>query len=99
MKTPITKCEVCDNDFQPKDEFEFICKPCIEKLLGHCCGSDDVQMDWQISDGQLPYYWEIVCSCGREARSPLTSLKDMKENAKDLHRGWCLFKEYVPDER
>lgn len=87
---PPTQCSVCDLEFQPNDDMDFVCKSCTSKLGNNCeFGYDDVIMDWGIeTEGDLPYYWVISCVCGRELRSRLCSLNDMNAVAKELHAEW-----------
>lgn len=91
LQTPPSPCSVCDKEFQPADDLEFVCKDCRKLLSGHCdCGFDDVVMDWGIeTEGDFPYYWIIECVCGNEMKSPLHSLGRQDEEAKSLHARWC----------
>ena len=86
--TPITKCSVCDNDFQPADDMDFVCYSCKSKL--HCpCQYDDVVIDWGVeTDGDFPYFWIIECVCGKEKKSRLHGLADVDIVAKELFAEW-----------
>lgn len=89
--TPVTRCCVCDEDFQPVDDLEFVCIKCRNELKGGCggCGYDDVVMDWGIElDGDLPYFWQIDCLCGRTLKSRLHSVDDINQTAKEIHAQW-----------
>jgi predicted amidophosphoribosyltransferase len=84
----IIKCSVCGNQFLSNEEFEFVCKQCQDALVGHCCESDDVLMDWGVVNADLPYYWVIRCSCGNKLKSRLHSLKAQDIVAKEIHAEW-----------
>ena len=84
------KCSVCDNEFVPKDEMDFICGDCQKFLVGHCgCGNDDVQMDWGVADSpDFAYYWVIECICGHTKQSRLFNISDFDVVAKEVHGEW-----------
>lgn len=81
------KCSVCDNEFEPKHDLDFVCVECLKKLHCPVCKSDDVVMDWHVElDEGLPYFWLIECVCGASMNSERT--QDLDETAKKLHAAW-----------
>jgi hypothetical protein len=84
------KCCVCDKEFLPEDEMDFVCDDCQHALVGHCgCGNDDVRIDWGVADSpDFAYFWNIECVCGNTKKSRLFNVDQFDEVAKELQREW-----------
>ena len=90
---PITwiDCIICENEFSPQDDCDFICPACRSALV--CvCGSGAVTMDWDVipkDDGTFPpYQWNIECECGKSAQSSECYFDTMDDEARNLYKGW-----------
>ena len=79
----ISKCSVCNQDYEPRNIYEWVCDNCPRLSNCHKCGADGelILLAWSIDiENDFDVYWEIECVCGESIRG---------DDASELCKKWA----------